>query len=67
MYGIFAYIYHKNQPNISYMDPMGYVLLWFTLSNHQTIKSKNKQACDFSSIGPVERGKKFIGFKAGKK
>ena len=30
MYGIFSYIYHKNQPNVGiyiipYMDPMGYV------------------------------------------
>ena len=30
-YGIFSYIYHKNQPNVGiympYMDPMGYVPL----------------------------------------
>ena len=32
MYGIFTYIYHKNQPNVSIysspMDPLGYIYIY---------------------------------------
>jgi len=37
MYGIFTYIYHKNQPNVGnipYMDPMSYTMLYNLYSDY---------------------------------
>ena len=39
MYGVYTYIYHKNQPNVgkyTYMDPMGYGIFTYM----KTIKNQ---------------------------